>query len=591
MLIAAQFSAAAGTTIHSALETAFAPDGRTLAVSDATMQSVALIDPETQKILRNVRLAGPPGSIAWSGDGKQLFAAESGAGSIAVINPATGKVTRSIACGRHPRGLAVANRRKLLLAGDWGLNHLSIIDLTTGTTSARIPVGCQPTSVAITPDESLAVVSNLLPATAATDPKHATEVSLIDLQSLQARPAIRLPLGSANARCIAVSPDGHHAYITHALGRFHLPTTQLDRGWVNTNACSIIDLKSGTLTATILLDQIMDGAADPWGVAIDPQGLRLYITLSGVHQLAVIDLDRLPEILKNSPASLANDLSALHRHNLIRRIELPAQGPRGISISPDGKRLAIAGYFSGNVILLDENAGNPEIIPLGTQAEPDLVRRGEIVFHDANRCYQRWLSCATCHPDARSDGLNWDLLNDGIGNPKNTRSMLLSHSTPPVMSLGVRASMEVAARAGFVHILFAEPKPDDLKAVTAYLKSLEPAPSPHLKPDGSLNAAATRGRAIFQDPEVGCAACHSGSLLTDLGMSNVGTSRPQDAGATRFDTPTLVELWRNPPYLHDGGAATIREVITSQNPHDKHGSTSFLSTSQIDDLVAYLLSL
>jgi DNA-binding beta-propeller fold protein YncE/mono/diheme cytochrome c family protein len=555
------------------------------------MQAIALIDPGTGEILRNVRLAGPPGGIAWSGDGKQLFAAESGAGGIAEINPETGKIARRIPCGRYPRGLAVANRRKLLLAGDWGLNHLSIFDLTSGEAVARIPVGCQPTSVAITPDESLAVVSNLLPATAATDPDHATEVSLIDLQTLQARPAIRLPLGATNARGVAVSPDGRHAYITHALGRFHLPTTQLDRGWVNTNACSIIDLESGSLTATVLLDQIMDGAADPWGAVIDPQGLRLYITLSGVHQLAVIDLDRLPEILRNSPASLANDLSALHRHNLIRRIELPAQGPRGISISPDGKRLAIAGYFSGNVILLDENAGNPIVIPLGPQAEPDLVRRGEMVFHDANRCHQRWLSCATCHPDARSDGLNWDLLNDGIGNPKNTRSMLLSHSTPPVMSLGVRASMEVAARAGFTHILFAEPKPDDLKAVIAYLKSLEPAPSPHLEPDGSLSAAANRGREIFHDPRIGCADCHSGSLFTDLGMSDVGTSRPQDAGATRFDTPTLVELWRNPPYLHDGGAATIRDVLTGQNRDDRHGSTSFLNTSQIDDLAAYLLSL
>ena len=52
----------------------------------------------------------------------------------------------------------------------------------------------------------------------------------------------------------------------------------------------------------------------------------------------------------------------------------------------------------------------------------------------------------------RPDALNWDLLNDGIGNPKNTLSLLLSHQTPPVMITGVRASAEDAVRAGIKYI-------------------------------------------------------------------------------------------------------------------------------------------
>jgi hypothetical protein len=39
-----------------------------------------------------------------------------------------------------------------------------------------------------------------------------------------------------------VSPDGRFAYVTHTLGRYQLPTTQLERGWMNTNALSIIDV-------------------------------------------------------------------------------------------------------------------------------------------------------------------------------------------------------------------------------------------------------------------------------------------------------------------------------------------------------------
>ena len=45
-------------------------------------------------------------------------------------------------------------------------------------------------------------------------------------------------------RQTAVSPDGKWAYAVHTVGRTTLPATQLDRGWVNTNALSIIDLKA-----------------------------------------------------------------------------------------------------------------------------------------------------------------------------------------------------------------------------------------------------------------------------------------------------------------------------------------------------------
>ncbi|MCZ7640996.1 MAG: hypothetical protein M5U12_36045 [Verrucomicrobia bacterium] len=55
--------------------------------------------------------------------------------------------------------------------------------------------------------------------------------------------------------------------------------------------------------------------------------------------------------------------------------------------------------------------------------------------------------------------------------------------------------------------------------------------------------------------------------------------------------PTLIELWRTAPYLHDGSAATLREILTSRNVADQHGKTSHLNDDQIRDLVEYLLSL
>jgi hypothetical protein len=58
-----------------------------------------------------------------------------------------------------------------------------------------------------------------------------------------------------------------------------------------------------------------------------------------------------------------------------------------------------------------------------------------------------------------------------------------------------------------------------------------------------------------------------------------------------FDTPSLIELWRTAPYLHDGGAADLRELLIDRNPKNRHGRTSHLSSQEIDDLIEYLLSL
>ncbi len=109
--------------------------------------------------------------------------------------------------------------------------------------------------------------------------------------------------------------------------------------------------------------------------------------------------------------------------------------------------------------------------------------------------------------------------------------------------------------------------------------------------DGHLSAAALRGENIFKSSDTGCAVCHEPGLFTDLRSYAIGTQNPFDKEALDFDTPTLHELWRTAPYLHDGSAATLRDVLTTRNPRNEHGRTSHLSAQQLDDLVEYLLSL
>ena len=284
-------------------------------------------------------------------------------------------------------------------------------------------------------------------------------------------------------------------------------------------------------------------------------------------------------------AESPNDLAFLT--GVRRRVKLDGVGPRSLTMV--GTRAYVAEYFSDAVATVDlaDPAAKPVTVALGPQQPLTPARQGEIAFFDATYCFQQWQSCGTCHPDARVDALNWDLLNDGIGNPKNTKNMLWTHRTPPAMSTGVRESSEAAVRAGYRFIQFAQVPEEVAKATDEYLKSLTPVPSPHLV-NGKLSAAAQRGEKLFQ--RANCASCHPGPLFTDLKEYKVGTGTGREKEES-FDTPTLVENWRTAPYLHDGRAATMLEVLKQFNAGDKHGKTSDLTPQELADLEAYLLSL
>ena len=76
--------------------------------------------------------------------------------------------------------------------------------------------------------------------------------------------------------------------------------------------------------------------------------------------------------------------------------------------------------------------------------------------------------------------------------------------------------------------------------------------------------------------------------LHDVGTGNDDKSERMGPA---YDTPTLLGVYRTPPYLHHGKAKTLPEVLTTYNPDDKHGKTSHLTAAERDDLVAFLLAL
>jgi mono/diheme cytochrome c family protein len=468
-------------------------------------------------------------------------------------------------------------------------NNIAVISLPSYVQTNTVGVLREPVAMAITPDSDYLVVANHLPDGPANTGNTASSVSIINTSSYSVT-NIQLPNGSTGMRGICISPDGQYAYATHVLGRYQVPTSQLERGWIMTNAVSVIDITGTSLVNTFLVDDVEMGAANPWAVACttgDPN--YLCVTHAGSHELSVIDLPGVHNRLNNlpytggfskEPNDVPNDLGFLS--GLRKRITLAGKGPRAVAII--GREAYVAEYFSDSISLVNIDTDNVGPILLGPQNPMTEKRKGEFYYYDANETFQKWLSCTSCHPDARSDALNWDLANDGYGSPRNAKSHLYSHMTPPTTITGCRPDAYTSVRAGFKFIEFAIRPEEDANAVDEFMISLEPVPSPYLV-YGQLSYNAQQGKPLFQ---ARCASCHSGEYFTDMNSHDVGTGR---SGDPNLDTPTLVEVWQTGPYLQDGRAATMQEVLTTYNPSNQHGTTSDLTEQQINDLAEYVLSL
>lgn len=796
---------------YSPYDVAYSPDGTMIAVSDVTKGKLNIITASTGVISKSILLNGQPKGVAW-GSNTKVYVAEYDGGNVAEIDPVAGTVLRRFPTGPKPVGVAVKNNT--LVVTDYGLGKVSVVDLTTGALLAQnlknnvsvvdstysqstnankisvvdatyaqvasftgllgeIKVKEYPFFVDITTDGNFAIVGHLVPTGGTTITNSAASITFINLATRTVTSNIPLPTGSSNVRDIKCSPDGQWAYVVHTIGRTTMPTTQILKGWVNTDALTIINVAQKSIYTTVLLDTSMEGAADPWGVTVSPDNNTLWVSIAGNHQVYKVDLYNLHQLLQgnipgigsyytsfdstaqyrllskrsskaidvpgssttngtqliqytysggnnqkwkivdagggyykiqniatskfidnqgsaaekapvaqwdsstsdnqkwsianlgggyykfinkasgkaldtlelpgnnaglvqvtsnatdgqqwqivkigdnaiptlvnraksdyakpysdiwfaikadpNKKSQLKNDFGALWSAGLLKKIKLPGQGPRGISISADGTKVAVGAYFAGAVYMINTATNTvTQTIPLGTNPAEDSVRRGERIFHDASTTTQEWLSCATCHPEGRADGLNWDMPNDGVGNPKNTKSMYKVFDTPPAMWRGIRADATTGVRSGFKFIKFREPSQQEVDDVSAYIKSFTEEVSPYRNSNGTMTADATAGKALFESSQTQCATCHSGPNLTDLTIHDVGTKDAYDVNGN-YVTPPLVELWKAAPYLHDGSAATLMDVLTTKNVGNRHGITSNLTSTQLNQLVAYML--
>jgi len=285
---------------------------------------------------------------------------------------------------------------------------------------------------------------------------------------------------------------------------------------------------------------------------------------------------------------------------------------------------------------------------LPTPPSPERVRLGRWLFYDTRLSADGTVSCATCHEPERafSNGTRFALGTRGHAGVRKTPSFintahrfvpnrfgwdgratsLEEQSLLPVANpaeMGSNASRMVQALgriAGYVPY-FEQAFGDG--AITSERVASALADYQRTRMSGNsawdrfqagdaraLSASARRGWDLFTG-NAECSRCHYGPDFTDSAFHNLGvgwvaasaryadegramiTGRPGDRGA--FKTPTLRDVARHPPYMHDGSLATLQDVIHFyerggvRNPHlDTQIRPLQISRDDVDALVAFL---
>lgn len=246
-------------------------------------------------------------------------------------------------------------------------------------------------------------------------------------------------------------------------------------------------------------------------------------------------------------------------------------------------------------------------VPEDNPLTRDKIALGRRLFHDRRISRDGTVACATCH-DPRRSFADRRPVAIGVAGSRGRRNVpaiinrawgtsffwdgraatLEAQALQPILSpteLGATPDAVVALarsrdyRGDFRRVFGANPSVDDVaRAVATYVRTIVAGDAPFDRYTAgdrtALGASAVRGLRVF-NVVAACSRCHAGVLFTDEDFHNTGiawrrgapsdigraavTAGEEDRGA--FKTPTLREVARTAPYMHDGSFATLDEVI------------------------------
>lgn len=622
-------SAAVLQTVHNVVSSIRPTHSSTIVLHPATgwiwcvnsdNDTVTAIDPLSNQKLLEVPVGNHPRTLATAPDGT-VWVVNEGDATISVLHATSGALQATIALplGSAPYGIAMSPDGLAAYVTLRRSGEVARLNPTTRTLNATVAVGPEPKGLAITSDSVRLLVTRFVSGTDA-------EVFQLTSNPFAANGAVTLAFDAGpdtdnSGRGIpnylnsaTISPDGRRAWLPSkkdniARGMFRDGQALTFENTVRT-IVSQIDLLT---SQEVLSDRIDFNDRDmAFAVEFSPLGDYAFTALQGSNAIDVRDA---------------------YNGELVAGVDGTGLAPQGMVLSNDGQRLFVHNFMSRTVAVYDVSGVTQSttfafqsLANINTVATEQLaadVLLGKQIFYNAadpRMNEDGYLSCASCHLDGGSDGRVWDFTDRGEG-LRNTTSLhgragighgrvhwtanfdeIQDFENDIRNNFGGDGFLTQAQwQTGTVSNPLGQPKAGlspDLDALAAYVASLSTfGRSPYRQANGLLSAAADRGQTLFAN--LGCATCHSGPGFTDsmfavihnVGTIKAGSGQAMGGPLLGLDTPTLRGLWATAPYLHDGSAATLMDVLVAQNTQGLHGASNALTQAEQQDLVAYLLSI
>jgi cytochrome c peroxidase len=529
-------------------------------------------------VLAEVPCGRKPVAVACSPDGRRVAVSNLWSGSLSLftLDNSTLASRGEVPLGPFPRSLVFANNEKLYVAVA-GSDEIAEFDWTSRKVTHRWRAPREPRQLALSADgEYLAGASS-----------RSAQVRLWNTRTGQQVWERRIE-DAFNLRGLVFTPRG--VVCAHTVRReFPVSRENIEEGWVIDNRLTRLALKRDAVPPLeqIALDRRGTAVGDPHGLALDPSSHRLALTGSGTHELLLLDTAALPWN-GGDPGDFL-DVGLAKDPDKLRRIPVGGR-PLTIAFRPGGEQIVIANYLLDALQIIDVRTSKvARTIALGGPAQPTLARQGEELFYDATRSHHQWFSCHTCHTEGHTCGLTFDTLNDdSYGNPKLTPSLRGVARTGPWTWHGWQKDLVAGVVKSYTETMFGlKPTPEETRAVVAFLETLDHPPNPH-RPKGQRSDAARRGEALFEG-KARCVRCHPPPEYTSPHTYDVKLE-PDGSPYPRWNPPSLCGVFDRGPYLHDGRARTLDELLQKPHAPEKLGGQP-LTPAERRDLLAFLESL
>jgi DNA-binding beta-propeller fold protein YncE len=562
-------------------------DGRLLACSNRDSGTVTIVDLAAHTMLHEIAVGKHPEGTCFLGDSHRVAVAIYDEDRIVLVDADAGEKTGEVEVFDEPYGVAsTADGKRLYATLDYP-GRLVAIDVATLKITSEHEVGAFTRGLALEPSGKRALVTEY----------YTGNVLAVDLASGKVVDRWEGISNDNLARQIVVHPTRPKAYLTHIRSRV---TAVHGEGSIFPYV-SVIDTRPDDgerkRRRRIPMDAFRGAlvTANPWDCAISPDGKQLFVVFAGTDDMFACDVTD-------------DD----YREITYRQYLQLGRNPRAVRVSRDGQTVYVYNALDFNVVAYNtQSLRKVAEVKVTEYPHSQEMLRGKVLFYSALQpmASRRWISCSSCHPDGQADGRTWHNP-EGLRNTQSLAGMAWTH---PIHWSADRDEVQdfehtirgklMQGRGLLLGQLNAElgevnrGKSADLDALAIYSNSHDFTLSPHAK--RGLSEAAQRGREVFFSAETKCATCHSGPLFCGTWSAggkivkyNVGTGDdPSEKMGPEYDTPTLLGLYRTAPYLHDGRAATLDELLTTHNAGDRHGKTSHLTAPQRGDLVEYLKAL